>query len=63
MVFNPMSPESKYSKFILLLSSRTLIILMAWNIFVAWIKLFKYLSFNKTMTQLSGTLGAVSYIT
>jgi hypothetical protein len=41
-------------------NSRTLTILSALNIFVAWIKFFKYLSFNKTMTQLSGTLGAVS---
>lgn len=42
--------------------SRTLTVLSALNIFVAWIKFFKYLSFNKTMTQLSGTLGAVSDI-
>ncbi|XP_076020185.1 polycystin-2-like protein 1 [Genypterus blacodes] len=27
------------------------------NLFFAWIKLFKYISFNKTMTQLSSTLG------
>ncbi|KAK2824027.1 hypothetical protein Q5P01_021202 [Channa striata] len=27
------------------------------NIFFAWIKIFKYISFNKTMTQLSSTLG------
>ena len=26
-------------------------------IFLAWIKVFKYISFNKTMTQLSETLG------
>ncbi|CAG5121215.1 unnamed protein product [Candidula unifasciata] len=26
-------------------------------VFVAWIKIFKYISFNKTMTQLSSTLG------
>lgn len=28
--------------------------------FVAWIKLFKYISFNKTMSQLSSTLSRVS---
>uniref|UniRef100_UPI0037E73607 polycystin-2-like protein 1 n=1 Tax=Semicossyphus pulcher TaxID=241346 RepID=UPI0037E73607 len=27
------------------------------NLFFAWIKVFKYVSFNKTMTQLSSTLG------
>ncbi|XP_023183642.1 polycystic kidney disease 2-like 1 protein [Xiphophorus maculatus] len=27
------------------------------NLFFAWIKIFKYISFNKTMTQLSATLG------
>ncbi|XP_029962580.1 polycystic kidney disease 2-like 1 protein [Salarias fasciatus] len=27
------------------------------NLFFAWIKIFKYISFNKTMTQLSSTLG------
>uniref|UniRef100_A0A3B3CE36 Polycystic kidney disease 2-like 1 n=1 Tax=Oryzias melastigma TaxID=30732 RepID=A0A3B3CE36_ORYME len=27
------------------------------NLFFAWIKIFKYISFNKTMTQLSTTLG------
>lgn len=31
---------------------------MAIMVFAAWIKIFKYLSFNKTMTQLSSTLGA-----
>uniref|UniRef100_A0A3Q3WFN4 Uncharacterized protein n=1 Tax=Mola mola TaxID=94237 RepID=A0A3Q3WFN4_MOLML len=29
----------------------------AMNLFFAWIKVFKYISFNKTMTQLSSTLG------
>jgi len=29
---------------------------IAVNVFFAWIKLFKYISFNKTMTQLSSTL-------
>ena len=29
-------------------------------VFFAWIKLFKYISFNKTMTQLSSTLSRVS---
>lgn len=28
--------------------------------FLAWVKIFKYVSFNKTMTQLSSTLGASS---
>ena len=28
-------------------------------VFLAWIKLFKYISFNKTMTQLSSTLSRV----
>ena len=32
----------------------------AFNVFVAWAKLFKYLSFNKTMTQLSGTLSSAA---
>lgn len=45
-----------------MLSSRTLTVLSALNIFVAWIKFFKYLSFNATMTQLSGTLGAVCFL-
>ncbi len=36
--------------------ARILLALMAFNIFAAWMKLFKYLSFNKTMTQLSQTL-------
>ena len=31
-------------------------------VFLAWIKLFKYISFNKTMTQLSSTLSRVSKI-
>uniref|UniRef100_A0A8C2X4A3 Polycystin 2 like 1, transient receptor potential cation channel n=1 Tax=Cyclopterus lumpus TaxID=8103 RepID=A0A8C2X4A3_CYCLU len=31
--------------------------LNAVNLFFAWIKVFKYISFNKTMTQLSSTLG------
>ncbi|NXP06043.1 PK2L2 protein, partial [Thinocorus orbignyianus] len=30
--------------------------LIAVNVFFAWIKIFKYVSFNKTMTQLSSTL-------
>ena len=34
--------------------------LAAFNIFVAWLKVFKYLSFNKTMNQLSGTLNKCS---
>ena len=34
--------------------------LSALNLFVAWIKVFKYLSFNATMTQLSQTLTSVS---
>ena len=29
-------------------------------VFLAWVKLFKYISFNKTMTQLSSTLSRVS---
>lgn len=41
-------------------TARQLTILSAFNIFVAWIKVFKYLSFNKTMTQLSGTLSAAT---
>ncbi|ESO05743.1 hypothetical protein HELRODRAFT_171411 [Helobdella robusta] len=31
---------------------------LAIMVFFAWIKIFKYISFNKTMTQLSSTLGA-----
>ena len=31
-------------------------------VFVSFIKLFKYISFNKTMTQLSTTLSKVSYV-
>ena len=30
-------------------------------VFLAWIKLFKYLSFNKTMKQLTRTLAKVSF--
>nr|XP_048716663.1 polycystic kidney disease 2-like 2 protein [Caretta caretta] len=30
--------------------------MIAINVFFAWIKIFKYISFNKTMTQLSSTL-------
>ncbi|GAA37006.2 polycystin 2 [Clonorchis sinensis] len=30
---------------------------IAITVFLSWIKLFKYISFNKTMTQLSSTLG------
>ncbi|NXG31775.1 PK2L2 protein, partial [Dromaius novaehollandiae] len=30
--------------------------MIAVNVFFAWIKIFKYISFNKTMTQLSSTL-------
>ena len=26
------------------------------SVFIAWIKVFKYISFNKTMSQLSGTI-------
>ena len=33
---------------------------VAMCVFFAWIKLFKYISFNKTMTQLSSTLSRVS---
>ena len=40
--------------------SLTLSTLSALNLFVAWIKVFKYLSFNATMTQLSQTLTSVS---
>jgi hypothetical protein len=29
------------------------------TVFVSWIKIFKYISFNKTMSQLSGTLTQV----
>lgn len=31
---------------------------IAVNVFLAWVKVFKYISFNKTMTQLSSTLTA-----
>ena len=43
--FTPLSALAKWANY-----------LAAFNIFVAWIKVFKYLSFNKTMNQLSGTL-------
>lgn len=39
---------------------KALTYLSGFNVFVAWIKVFKYLSFNKTMNQLSGTLSACS---
>ena len=29
------------------------------TVFVSWVKIFKYISFNKTMSQLSGTLTRV----
>ncbi len=32
---------------------------IAVGVFLAWIKLFKYISFNKTMTQLTSTLSRV----
>ena len=32
-------------------------IIISVTIFLSWIKVFKYISFNKTMTQLSETLG------
>ncbi|XP_015913984.2 polycystin-2 [Parasteatoda tepidariorum] len=34
--------------------------LVALTVFLAWIKIFKYISFNKTMTQLSSTLSRCS---
>ena len=40
--------------------SKTYTYLAGFNVFVAWLKVFKYLSFNKTMTQLSGTLSKCS---
>ena len=40
--------------------SKTYTYLAGFNVFVAWVKVFKYLSFNKTMTQLSGTLSKCS---
>ena len=50
------------SKWIALIFHRSLTLstLSALNLFVAWIKVFKYLSFNATMTQLSQTLTSVS---
>lgn len=51
----------QYPDFTLVASlARILSYCSAFNIFVAWVKLFKYLSFNKTMTQLSGTLAAAT---
>merc|ERR1719220_2937576 len=41
-------------------SAKTYTYLAGFNVFVAWLKVFKYLSFNKTMTQLSGTLSKCS---
>ena len=41
-------------------SAKTFTYLAGFNVFVAWLKIFKYLSFNKTMTQLSGTLSKCS---
>ena len=35
--------------------------MIAVTVFFAWIKMFKYISFNKTMTQLSSTLSRVWY--
>ena len=32
---------------------------MALNVFFAMVKMFKYISFNKTMTQLTSTLSKV----
>ena len=48
------------SSSVILKSNQLLIEFAAFNVFVAWVKVFKYLSFNKTMTQLSGTLSAVN---
>jgi len=36
--------------------SRAITYLSGFNVFVAWIKIFKYTNFNKTMQILSGTL-------
>ena len=33
--------------------------LSAFNLFVAWLKVYKYMSFNKTMATLTGTIAAV----
>ena len=35
--------------------------MIAVTVFFAWIKMFKYISFNKTMTQLSSTLSRVCH--
>ena len=37
-------------------------IITALAVFLAWIKLFKYLSFNKTMLQLTKTLSRVRFV-
>ena len=49
----------RHTNFVYSFSNQLLVEFAAFNVFVAWVKVFKYLSFNKTMTQLSGTLSAV----
>ena len=49
----------RHTNFLYPFSNQLLVEFAAFNVFVAWVKVFKYLSFNKTMTQLSGTLSAV----
>lgn len=41
-------------------TSKTFQDLAALTVFVGWIKVFKYISFNKTMGTLSGTIQRVS---
>ena len=36
--------------------------LSAANLFVAWLKVYKYMSFNKTMATLTGTIAQVRFI-
>ncbi|GAB1601077.1 polycystin-2-like isoform X1 [Argonauta hians] len=53
-----LSSSEKYSDFQFLAFCQTHFNnAIAVTVFMAWIKIFKYISFNKTMTQLSSTLG------
>ena len=55
---------SKYFTFFLFWLHRNQLIseLSAANLFVAWLKVYKYMSFNKTMATLTGTIAQVRFI-
>ena len=54
----------KYFTFFLFSLDRNQLIseLSAANLFVAWLKVYKYMSFNKTMATLTGTIAQVRFV-